>query len=331
MKGVVLPGGRKVELRDFPDPTPGPGEVILEIKASGMCGSDLKFYRADAGAPSSLGLGGKGGPVIAGHEPCGVVVAIGAAVPDNQARVGMRAMCHHYRGCGVCPQCSTGWMQLCDDGVAEVYGVTGNGAHARYMKCPARTLVALPDELSFDAGAAISCGTGTAWGALARLDLRGDETIAVFGQGPVGLSATLLASRMGARVIALDTSPERLTRAKEFGADALINPKETNDVVGAIREFTHGRGAHASLDASSSPQARSQAVRSVRTWGKACFVGEGDTVTLDVSNDLLRRQVTLIGSWTFSTVGQAECARYVADRGIDLDQLFTHRWSLDQA
>lgn len=331
MKGVVFPGGRKIELRDFPDPTPGPGDVVIEIKASGMCGSDLKFYRADAGAPSSLGLGGKGGPVIAGHEPCGIVVAVGAGVPEKQGRIGMRAMCHHYRGCGVCPQCSTGWMQLCDEGVAEVYGVTGNGAHARYMKCPARTLVPLPDELSFDAGAAISCGTGTAWGALARLGLRGDETIAVFGQGPVGLSATLLASRMGARVIALDTSPERLARAKEFGADALINPTETNDVVGAIRERTHGRGAHASLDASSSPQARSQAVRCVRTWGKACFVGEGDSVTLDVSNDLLRRQVTLIGSWTFSTVGQAECARYVADRSIDLDRLFTHHWTLDQA
>ena len=85
------------------------------------------------------------------------------------------------------------------------------------------------------------------------------------------------------------------------------------------------------MDASSSPQARAQAVKCVRTWGKACFVGEGDSVTLDVSNDLLRRQVTLIGSWTFSTVGQAECARYVAERGIELDKLFTHKWKLEQA
>ena len=77
------------------------------------------------------------------------------------------------------------------------------------MKCPANTLVPLPDELSFDAGAAISCGTGTAWGALERLDLRGDHTIAIFGQGPVGLSATQLASDMGARVVALDMSAER--------------------------------------------------------------------------------------------------------------------------
>src|SRR6185369_809488 len=330
MKAVVFPGGSKLEFLDFPDPTPGPGEVVLEIKASGMCGSDLKFYRAVGGA-SSLGLGKLSGPVIAGHEPCGVVAAVGAGVAENQARVGMRVMQHHYRGCGVCEHCSTGWMQLCVEGVAEVYGATGHGAHARYMKCPARTLVPLVDELTFEAGAAISCGTGTAWGALHRLGLQGNHTIAVFGQGPVGLSATLLAAEMGARVIALDTSEERLARAKEFGATDLINPKTTENVVQAIRDVTRGLGAHLSLDASSSPLARAQAVRCVRTWGKACYVGEGDTVTLDVSPDLLRRQVTLIGSWTFSTVGQADCARYIADRGVNVDRLFTHRWTLEQA
>ena len=330
MKGVVFPGDRKLELLEFPDPTPGPGEVVLEIKASGMCGSDLKFYRASGGA-ASLGFKMSSGPVIAGHEPCGVVVAVGPGVSEKQARVGMRVMQHHYRGCGVCEHCSTGWMQMCVEGVAEVYGATGHGAHARYMKCPARTVVPLLDELSFETGAAISCGTGTAWGALQRLGLQGDHTIAIFGQGPVGLSATQLANAMGARVIALDTSDERLDRAKEFGANELINPKSTEDVVQAIRDLTHGRGAHASLDASSSPLARAQAVRCVRSWGKACFVGEGDSVTLDVSGDLLRRQVTLIGSWTFSTAGQADCARYVADRSIDVDRLFTHRWKLDQA
>jgi threonine dehydrogenase-like Zn-dependent dehydrogenase len=332
MKGVVFVGDRQLELREFPDPVPGPGEVVLEIKASGMCGSDLKFYRASksGGGAASLGLGSTG-PVIAGHEPCGVVAAVGPGVSERQARVGQRVMQHHYRGCGVCPHCSTGWMQLCVEGVAEVYGVTGNGAHARYMKAPARTLVPLPDELSFETGAAISCGTGTAWGALHRLGLQGDHTIAIFGQGPVGLSATQLAAAMGARVVALDTSPERLARAKQLGADLVIDPAKTENVVSAIREATHGLGADLSLDASSSPEARAQAVRCVRTWGKACYVGEGGTVTLDVSNDLLRRQVTLIGSWTFSSVGQAECARYVADRGIDVDALFTQRWKLEQA
>ncbi len=330
MKAVVFAGDRRVELRNFDDPTPGPGEVVLEIKASGMCGSDLKFYRAAPGAAArTLGLG-SAEPVIAGHEPCGVVVAVGAGVTEKQARIGQRVMVHHYRGCGVCPHCSTGWMQLCVEGVAEVYGITGHGAHAKYMKCPARTLVTLPDALSFETGAAIACGTGTAWGAIKRLELSGDQTLAVFGQGPVGLSATQLAAAMGARVIALDVSDERLARAREFGADVLINPAQT-DPVAAIKEATHGLGAHATIDASSSSEARRQAVQSVRTWGKACFVGEGGDVTLDVSPDLLRRQVTLIGSWTFSTVGQAECATFIADRKIDVDRLFTDRWTLEQA
>ncbi len=329
MKGIVFTGDRKLELQQFPDPTPGPGEVVLEIKASGMCGSDLKFYRSAPGE-AARALGFKPGTVaIAGHEPCGVVVAVGSGVNPKQAWVGQRAMVHHYRGCGACPHCSTGWQQMCVEGVAEVYGVTGHGAHAKYMKCPANTVVTLPEELSFETGAAIACGTGTAWGALKRLDLTGDQTIAIFGQGPVGLSATQLAAAMGARVIALDVSADRLARAKAFGAAEVINPLE-GDPVARIRELTHGLGAHCTLDASSSAEARRQCVMSVRSWGKACLVGEGGNMTLDVSPDMLRRQVTLMGSWTFSTVGQAECARFVADRGIDVDQLFTDRWTLEQ-
>ena len=107
MKGVVFHGDRKLELINFPDPSPGPGEVILEIKASGMCGSALKFYRA-AGGASALGLGELDGPIIAGHEPCGIVVEVGAGVDPTVAKVGDRVMDHHYSGCGVCKHCRGG-------------------------------------------------------------------------------------------------------------------------------------------------------------------------------------------------------------------------------
>ncbi len=330
MQGIVFAGNRQVEMREFPDPTPGPGEVVLEIKASGMCGSDLKLYRAAPGE-AQRAMGFKPDVVnIAGHEPCGIVVAVGAGVNPKQAWVGQRAMVHHYRGCGACPHCSTGWQQLCVDGVAEVYGVTHHGSHARYMKAPASTLVTLREELSFSTGAAIACGTGTAWGGLHRLELAAEHTVAIFGQGPVGLSATQLAAAMGARVIALDVSDERLARARELGAAHTVNPAKDN-AVAAIRELTGGLGAHGAFEAASSPQARQQAVQCVRTWGKVCFVGEGGQVTLDVSPDLLRRQVTLMGSWTFSTIGQKDCADFIAERGIDVDGLFTHRWKLEQA
>jgi threonine dehydrogenase-like Zn-dependent dehydrogenase len=198
------------------------------------------------------------------------------------------------------------------------------------MKVPTSTLVPLPDELSFEVGSAISCGTGTAYGALRRIGLSGCETIAIFGQGPVGLSATQLAKAMGARVIALDVSEARLTLAQEFGADVSINPKK-DDPVQAIKDLTHGEGAELTLDCAGVADARLAAVRSTRTWGTVGLVAEGDKLTVDVSQDLLRRQLTLVASWTFSTVGQAECARYISDWRIPVERLFTHRYRLDQA
>ncbi|MGH7934153.1 MAG: alcohol dehydrogenase catalytic domain-containing protein, partial [Candidatus Binataceae bacterium] len=134
MKGVVFLGNRKLELAEFPDPSAGPGEVVVAIKGSGMCGSDLHVYRA-SGAQSALGFMGLAG-AVAGHEPCGVVAEVGAGVNPRQAQVGARVMVHHYTGCGICPHCRAGWSQMCVEG-SIVYGVSGHGAHAPYMKVPA--------------------------------------------------------------------------------------------------------------------------------------------------------------------------------------------------
>ena len=328
MRGAVFLGNRKVEIRNFADPTPGAGEVVIQMKASGMCGSDLKFYRSPPGeAQKALGLGERAEPFVAGHEPCGVVVARGPEVAERDAPVGQRVMDHHYSGCGVCKHCRVGWSQLCKSGIT-VYGVTAHGGHAEYLKVPARTLVPLPEELSFIEGAAVSCGTGTAYGALRRMNLAGGSTLAVFGQGPVGLSATLLAARMGARVIAVETNAERKKLALEFGADAAI---DFQDCEKRLKDMTRGEGVDLALDSTGASAARLAAVRSAKTWGTVCFVGEGGDVTLDVSRDMLRKQLTLIGSWTFSAMGQAECARFIVDNGIRLEKIFSHRWSIDQA
>jgi threonine dehydrogenase-like Zn-dependent dehydrogenase len=330
MRGVVFHGDRELELMNFPDPTPGQGEVVLEMKASGMCGSDIHQYRRRKGQASATGLPVNPEPVIVGHEPCGVIAAVGPGTMIPLARTGARVMVHHYQGCTICDHCRAGWQQLCQEQPIKVYGNNAHGGHANFLKVPANTLVALPDELSFETGAAISCGTGTAYSALRRMNISGNDTIAIFGQGPVGLSATQLAAAMGARVIALDVSPERLARASEFGAAATLDPR-SNDPVGAIKELTHGRGADLALDTSSSPEARVAAIRCTKVWGTMCFVGEGGSVTIEVSPDMLRKQLTVIGSWTFSTIGQAECTRFVAERGIEVDRLFTHRWNLEQA
>ncbi|CAM4133795.1 hypothetical protein BOTU111921_13365 [Bordetella tumbae] len=330
MRAITFPGDRQVEIIEMPDPTPGPLDAVIEIKASGMCGSDLIYYRRPVGTPMSEKFQYQSGPLIAGHEPCGVIVALGSAVPESFGRVGDRVMVHHYSGCSACSLCRSGWQQLCQEAPSRTYGNNDHGCHAHYFKVPAMTLVPLPDTLSFAAGAAISCGTGTAYGALRRLALSGNETIAIFGQGPVGLAGTQLARAMGARVIALDINADRLRRAIEFGADHVINPAQ-DDPVSAIKDLTRGYGADSSMDSSGSGPGRIAAIRCLKVWGKTCFVGEGGELKVDVSPDLLRRQITVMGSWTFSTIIQAECAQFIADKKVDADAVFTDYWQLDQA
>ncbi len=320
MRGVVFLGDRSLELREFPDPTPGPREVVVEIRASGMCGSDLTPYRAPRGQVQ---------PIIRGHEPCGVVAACGNGVAADEAAPGQRVMIHHYSGCGQCKHCRSGYSQMCLRGHL-VYGSTADGGHTSYMLVRPSMLVPLPDELSFAEGAAISCGTGTAYLALKRLGVSGRDTLAIFGQGPVGLSGTLLAKAMGAQVLAVDVAPERLRLAGEFGAEVTVNPREA-DPVAAIRDLTHGEGAGATLDCTGNPEARVAAVKSAAIWGRVCFVGEGNTTTFDISPDIIHKQLTIYGSWTFSSIGQAECAAYIVDRQIPLQRLLTHHFTLDQA
>lgn len=328
MKGLVFTGGREVELMGFADPTPGAGEVVVAIKASGMCGSDLKFYRTPKGEDPGIGIK-LAGPVVAGHEPCGIVEAVGSGVDPRQAKVGDRVMVHHAHGCDCCRTCRSGWPQMCDNGLEAIYGITANGGHAPYLKASASNLVKLPDALSFKTGAAVACGTGTAYSALKRLDISGDDTLVVVGQGPVGLSATLLGTAMGARVIALDLEEGRLARSREFGAWQAINPSQ-GDAIEQIRELTGGHGAELAMDTSGSGQGRLMALRSTREWGRMCVVGEGHNMDLDVSSDMLRKQRTIFGSWVFSIMGLGDCAHFVAERELPVERLFTEEWKLEQ-
>lgn len=323
MRGVVLIGDRAVEVREFPEPQPGPGEVVVQIKASGICGTDLHIYHASASERARRPL------AISGHEPCGVVVAVGAGVAEHAARVGDRVMVHHYRGCDVCDQCRIGYPQQCRRGHVG-YGYQAHGGNAERILVGAETLVRLPDELSFAEGAALACGTGTAYMGLKRLDVSGRDTLAVFGQGPVGLSATLLARAMGARVVVVDVVAERLALARELGADHTIDGSR-EDAVEAIRGLTGGRGAEAAVDCTGSPTARADALRCVGLWGRACFIGLGAPATFDVSRDIINKQLTVYGSRTFSTVGLDEVARFVVDRGVPLRRLIRHEFGLDQA
>ena len=339
MLGVTFPGEREIALLEFPDPTPGPGEVVLEMRASGMCGSDLRAYRAPKdivafreiykGLPTATMR--DNGPRIMGHEPCGVVVAIGSGVSEFQATIGKRVMVHHYSACGVCAQCRTGWVQICEQVLPASYGWTAHGGHVKYMKVPAASLVGLPDELSFEAGAAIACGSGTSYSALRRMQPNGSHTLVIIGQGPVGLSGTQFAAAMGCRVIAVDINKERLELAKKFGAAFALDPNEV-DIREAVRDLTHGLGADFSLEATGTPTGAVSALRCLRLWGTVGLVGIGPTpAPLHLAADMIVRQITMFGSLTFSSVIMAECAKFSVDRKVAVDAIFSHRWKLEQA
>jgi L-iditol 2-dehydrogenase len=337
MRGMIFKGDCKVEVLDFADPTPGPGEAIIEMKASGMCGSDLHFYR-NGMADAIKAMGFKGSVpksedgetrIIGGHEPCGVIAALGPGVDEQAFKVGDRVIVFHYEGCNHCDQCRTGWTQLCDHG-ARVHGVVTHGGHADYMKAPLSTLVHLPREMSFKGGAAVACGTGTAYGALLRLDISARDTLAVYGLGPVGLSSAQLAAAMGVEVIGVDINPERVERSKAFGVAHALDASKV-DPVEEVHKLTRGMGVSCAVECAGGELPRSQAVRSTSTWGRVALVAIGGNVNLDVMKDLIGKQRTLMGCYTFSEVSMKDCAHFIADHGVEVDKLFSDEWKLEQA
>ncbi|OZC80431.1 iditol 2-dehydrogenase [Rhodococcus sp. 06-418-5] len=324
MKGIVFTGNRRVEIRNFPVREPGPGEVVVAVRASGMCGSDLHVYRAARDGDDTVGQ------AIAGHEPAGVVHSVGPGVGDQLAAPGDRVMVHHYIGCTTCDSCRSGWPQMCTKAPFRAFGTQEHGGHAPYIVVPAATLVPLDDSLSFEAGAAIGCGTGTAWGGLERLGDVGGSTLVVFGQGPVGLSATMLATARGARVIAVDPEPARRVHAERFGAVATVDPVKSN-ASDMIRNLTDGAGVPLVLETSGNSSAISAGMDCLRPWGKICLIGLGAGEARFRVTDFYRTQVTVMTSWTMSIVQQRQCAEFVAREKLPIDELFSHRWHLSEA
>lgn len=329
MIGVVFRGRSELELKHFDDPRPGPGEVVLRIEASGICGSDLHIFQSEPGRSGYATIVPDGDPVIAGHEPCGTVVARGAGVTEAQAPDGMRAICFHYSGCGSCSYCWDGRPQLCDDTIG--YGGTGDGGHAEYLVVPVATLVPLPDELSFAAGACIACGTGTAYGALRRLPDLAGASLAVFGQGPVGASISMLGSAMGARIIAIEPNAARRQLARDCQADVVLDPTVI-DIHEAILAETGGHGCSAAIETSGANPARVAALHASRREGSVVLVGlGGGSLELDIDRDVVLAPRTIRGSRTFSIKEMADCVQLVAERHIELDRLVSGSFPLVDA
>jgi len=325
MRGVVLPGNSTVEIREFPVPEPGHGQVLVKMKASSICGSDIRaIYREHLGEGPEAYQG-----VIAGHEPCGRIVALGAGC--KRFREGDRVVIYHIAGCGVCEDCRHGYMISCRSPLRAAYGWQRDGGHADYLLAEENTCVLLPDNLSYVDGALVACGFGTCYEALSRIHLSGEDRLLVVGLGPVGLAAAMLGRALGARtIIGLDVAPGRLKLARELAvADHVLESDEA--AAGRIMDLTDGRGCEASIDCSGSPAGRLLALRGTRGWGRCVFVGEGGTVSFDVSQTVIHKQITVYGSWVTSLKHMEDLAERLARWELRPERTVTHRFPLAEA
>jgi len=321
MRAAYLPGNREVDLREIPDPTPGHGEVVVAMRASTICGSDLRaIYREHLGEGPEAYQG-----VAGGHEPSGRVVAVGSGV--SRIGVGDRVVVYHISGCGQCDDCRRGYQISCTSQARAAYGWQRDGGHADLLLARERDLLVLPEELTFLDGACVACGFGTAYEALCRIDVSGRDRLLVTGLGPVGLAAALIARKMGASlIVGTDPSPARRALAIELGA-------VDHAVAGTDEELQAllGDGAEASIDCSGNGIGQLTALKHTRRWGRAALVGEGGQLRVDVSEVIIHRQLTIHGSWVSSTVRMAQLLTNLVRWNLHPEKVVTATYPLEKA
>jgi threonine dehydrogenase-like Zn-dependent dehydrogenase len=325
MKGVYLPGNSTVEFKNVPIPKPGHGQVLVKMKASTICGSDIRaIYREHTGKGAE-GYQNK----IAGHEPCGQVVEEGPGVV--RFKKGARVIVYHISGCGVCHDCRMGYQISCSSPLRAAYGWQRDGGMAEYILCDEKDLVELPDQLTYADGAQVACGFGTVYESINKVGVCGTDNVLVVGLGPVGLATMMLAKAMGAqKIIGVESNDYRIGLANKLGLGDLIL-KAGPDNVKEIKDYTNGRGVERAFDASASDPGRQTAIRATRQWGKIAFVGEGGTVNFNPSPDIIHDQKTIYGSWVTSVWLMENLVEQLVRWNMHPDALITHRFPLDKA
>jgi threonine dehydrogenase-like Zn-dependent dehydrogenase len=326
MRAAFLPGNDRVEFRTVPIPRPAHGEVLLRVKASTICGSDIRCIYHE-----HLGKGPEGYQgVIVGHEPSGQIVDVGRGC--RRFGQGDRVIVYHISGCGVCNDCRRGYMISCTSGkYRRAYGWQRDGGMADYMIAEEKDLIALPDELSYADGAQVACGFGTVYEAVEKIQVNGNHSVLITGLGPVGLAAAALCRQLGAqRIIGIDVVPERLQIAESLRlCDRVLKAGEDN--VAEVRNLTGGQGVERAIDCSANATARATAIRATRRWGKIAFVGEGGTVEFSPSPDIIHDQKTIYGSWVTSIWLMEELVERLVRWNLHPANIITHRFALEDA
>ena len=323
MKAVRLPGGQQVDVIERPIPRPKPNEVLIKVRASAICASDLSLY---AGNALVGGANAGTGTITPGHEAAGDVVDIGAAV--TYVKPGDRVAVHLSVGCMHCEYCRAGYIQQCPEW--QCVGFDVDGGDAEYMVVPETNCLPLPDALSYESGAVLVDNFGTQYHTQKRLGVSGRHTVAVVGLGPMGAAAVLISRALGARVIAVDVLHGRLEQGSSLGATELVNSAEV-DAVDRIRELTGGRGADVVIECSGSPVGQNTALDAVAKLGAVAFVGESRRTEINPSDQIIRKMLTVIGGWYFPRGEWDEIVRFVVGRSVPVEDLISHEFSIEDA
>jgi len=308
-------------IKDAPVPVIRHDEVLIEVKATSICGTDLHIYRWDEWSQRRIA---KNLPYIFGHEVAGEIVEIGKDVEG--VAVGDHVSAETHIACGHCFQCRTGNDHICEN--VQILGVDRNGTFAQYLSLPARNAWINDKRIPHHIATAQE-PLGNAVHTVFDGEIAG-KTVTIFGMGPIGVCAVGLCRLAGAdKVIAVDMSHKRLSFAKEFGADLILTPGK-DDVRKEIIDATDGKGAEVFLEMAGAPSALKDGLATLRPGGRASILGVfSKSVELDVTNDIVFKGIKLSGINGRRMFDTWYKARSFLPK-IGLERLVTHRLKLDQ-
>lgn len=289
MEALVWLGPREMEMQQTAIPEPRPGEVLIAVRAAGICGSELSGYLGQ----NSL----RKPPLVMGHEAAGQVIQAteGTFADGSPASVGTRVTFNPLVTCGACDRCRAGFTNLCRQ--RQLIGANRPGAFARFVAVPAAQCYLLPATLS-ETIASLTEPLACSLRAVKLTQVRPEQSLLILGAGPIGLFALIAAHAEGIkRVYVSDLSASRLAVARQWGASETINAQE-RDVLKAVQELAPG-GVDTVIDAVGANATRAQAVQAVVPGGNVVFIGLHDETSSLATNYLVRQEITIRGSFSY--------------------------------
>ena len=322
MKGIYLPGDRQTYIKQWPDPKWERNEVLIRIKASGLCRTDMSLYygRPQVGRKEA-------GEVIPGHEPCGIVEDIGKDV--RSVRKGDRVAIMCFIGCGHCRYCEGGEPNLCEE--VQILGFDRHGGDAEYLVVPESVCLKISDGMSYVTGAVATDVVGNLYNTMKELEIIENEIVAIVGIGPMGLGAVVNAVALGGEVIAIDPVQKRLEKAEELGASYLINPAKDN-VTKAVSSLTKGFGVEKIVECSGTESGVSTALAIASKHGKIAQVGGVAEIKIYPRKQLVHKKVCYFGSWYFSVSEWNEICDFIIEKisNSTVEAMVSHRYPLEE-